>query len=113
MHRTLTRGGVWGSAAFPAGKMPLHGEIFCGMYVAHKQHGMGADVEGKRFSHQPSGFEPGVAHQALTAGQCCGGRYGADAQNGGAVSRAAALAPSAAGGRNRPPAGRRTRAANR
>ena len=69
------------------------------MYVAHKQHGMGADVEGKRFSHRPSDFESGAAHLALAlaAGQCCGGRYGAGAQNGAAVSREAASAPSAVG----------------
>ena len=92
MHRTLTRGGVSESAAFPPGKTPLYDEAFRGMYVAHKKHGVGADVEGGRFSHQP----PGFSLVPLT-GQCCGGRYGADAQNGAAVSREAASAPSAAG----------------
>ena len=88
MHRRQCEVGGLSGTTFPAGKSPLYGETFRAVLVACKQHGMGARVQGRRFSHQPSGFEPGATHRALAADRCCGGRHGADAQNGTAVSRA-------------------------
>ena len=108
MHRRQCGVGGLSGTTFPTGKSPLYGgETFRAMLVACKQHGMGARVQGKRFSHQPSGFEPGAAHRALAAGRCYGGRHGADAQNGTAVSRAGPQ-PRAQPVGETAPAGRRT-----
>jgi len=109
MHRRQCGVGGLSGTTFPTGKSPLYGETFRAVLVACKQHGMGARVQGKRFSHQPLGFEPGAAHRALAAGRCCGGRHGADAQNGPAVSRARSQ-PRAQPVGGTAPAGRRTRA---
>ena len=108
MRNQCRVGGLSGTT-FPTGKSPLYGETFRAVLVACKQHGMGARVQGKRFSHQPLGFEPGAAHRALAAGRCCGGRHGADAQNGPAVSRARPQ-PRAQPVGGTAPAGRRKRA---
>ena len=108
-HRRQCGVGGLSGTTFPTGKSPLYGETFRAMLVACKQHGMGVRVQGRRFSHQPSGFEPGAAHRALAAGRCCGGRHGADAQNGTAVSRARPQ-PRAQPVGGTAPAGRRTRA---
>ena len=107
MHRRQCGVGGLSGTTFPTGKSPLYGETFRAMLVACKQHGMGARVQGRRFSHQPSGFEPGAAHRALAAGRCCGGRHGADSQNGTAVSRARPQ-PRAQTVGGTAPAGRRT-----
>ena len=112
MHRRQCGVGGLSGATFPTGKSPLYGETFRAVLVACKQHGMGARVQGKRFSHQPLGFEPGAAHRALAAGRCCGGRHGADAQNGTAVSRARPQ-PRAQPVGGTAPAGRRTRAVSK
>ena len=112
MHRR--QGGVGGlsGTTSPTGKAPLYDEAFRAVLVACKQHVMGASVQRKRFSHQPSGFEPGAAHRALSAGPCCGGRHGADAQNGAAVSRARPQ-PRAYPVGGTAPAGRQKRAVSR
>ena len=109
MLRRQCRVGVLSGTTPPTGKSPLYGETFRAVLVACKEHGMGARVQGKRFSHQPLGFEPGAAHRALAAGRCCGGRHGADAQNGTAVSRARPQ-PRAQPVGGTASAGRRTRA---
>jgi len=112
MHRR--QGGVGGlsGTTSPTGKAPLYDETFRAVLVACKQHGMGASVQGKRFSHQPVGFEPGAAHRTLAAGRCCGGRHGADAQSGAAVSRARPQ-PRAQPVGGTAPAGRQKRAVSR
>ena len=56
MHRRQCGVGGLSGTTFPTGKSPLYGETFRAVLVACKQHGMGARVQGKRFSHQPLAF---------------------------------------------------------